>query len=158
MIFYGYYSETRREKVCFLAHNTLVLQVKGQFSFETAVQTVSMKSGEMLLIGKNQLGQLIKKPLPPDEHYETIVIALQEDLLRKMVLEEQIVVKQKYTGPSNIHIPGNEFLQGFFQSIVPYVRNPPTEMLATMGILKVKEVVKLLLHTKPCYCKMNRFT
>jgi AraC family transcriptional regulator, exoenzyme S synthesis regulatory protein ExsA len=32
---------------------------------------------------------------------------------------------------------------------VPYVRNPQKEMLATMGILKVKEVVKLMLHIMP---------
>jgi AraC family transcriptional regulator, exoenzyme S synthesis regulatory protein ExsA len=149
VIFYGYVSEMRKEKACFFEHNTLILQVSGQFTLETASQTISMKSGEMLLIGKNQLGQLTKTPLPPEGCYETIVIVLQEELLRKMVLEEQIVIKQKYIGPPNIHIPGNEFLQGYFQSIVPYVRNPEKEMLATMGILKVKEAVKLVLHTMP---------
>jgi AraC-like DNA-binding protein len=149
VIFYGYYSEMRKEKVCFLEHNTLVLQVCGQFTLETASQKISMKSGEMLLIGKNQLAQITKTPLPPQESYETIVITLQEDLLRKIVLEEQIVIRQKYTGPPNILIPGNDFLQGFFQSIVPYVRNPVKEVLATMGMLKVKEAVKLVLHAKP---------
>jgi AraC family transcriptional regulator, exoenzyme S synthesis regulatory protein ExsA len=149
LIFYGYYSGMRKEKVCFLEHNTLVLQVCGQFTLETASQTISMKSGEMLLIGKNQLGQITKTPLPPEGYYETIVITLQEELLRKIALEEQIVIQQKYAGPSNIHIPGNEFLQGYFQSIVPYVRNPEKEMLATMGMLKVKEAVKLILHTMP---------
>jgi AraC family transcriptional regulator, exoenzyme S synthesis regulatory protein ExsA len=149
VIFYGYYSEMRKEKACFFEHNTLILQVSGQFTLETANHTISMKSGEMILIGKNQLGNITKNPLPPEGYYETIVITLQEDLLRKIVLEEQIVIKQKYTGPSNIHIPGNEFLQGYFQSIVPYVRNPAKEMLTTMGILKVKEAVKLVLHAMP---------
>lgn len=149
MIFYGYFSEMRKEKVCFLEHNTLVLQVCGRFTFETASEKISMKSGEMLLIGKNQLGQITKNPLPPQEHYETIVITLQEELLRQIALEEQIMTPHKYAGPRNIHIPGNEFLQGFFQSIIPYVRNPQKEMLATMGILKVKEAVKLILHVMP---------
>lgn len=149
MIFYGYYSELRKEKACFFEHNTLVLQVSGQFTLETANQRISMQTGEMILIGKNQLGHITKTPLPPEGYYETIVINLQEDLLRKMVLEEQIVIKQKYTGPPNIHIPGNEFLEGYFQSIVPYVRNPAKEMLETMGILKIKEVVKLVLHIMP---------
>jgi AraC-like DNA-binding protein len=149
VIFYGYYSETRREKVCFLANNTLVLQVSGQFTFETSSQKISMRSGEMLLIGKNQLGQITKSPLPGEGVYETIVISLQEELLRKIALEEQIEIKQKYVGPPNIHIPGNDFLQGFFQSIIPYVRNPQTDMLTTMGMLKVKEAVKLILHIMP---------
>lgn len=149
MIFYAYYSAMRKEKVCFLEHNTLVLQVSGQFTLETSSQKISMGRGEMLLIGKNQLGQITKTPLPGDESYETIVITLQEDLVRKIALEEQIEIKQKYTGPPNVLIPGTPFLQGYFQSIVPYVRNPGEKIPAAMGILKVKEAVNLLLHTMP---------
>ena len=102
----------------------------------------------MLLIGKNQLGQITKTPLP-GEDYETIVISLQEDVIRKIALEEQIEIQQKYAGPPNIRIPGNDFLQGYFQSVIPYVRNPVEKMTAAMGILKVKEAVKLLLHAMP---------
>lgn len=138
----------RKEKVGFFGHNTLVLQVSGMFTLETAGQKISMQGGEMLLIRKNQLGQITKTPLP-DAPYETIVISLQEDLLRKIALEEQIDLQQKYIGPPNIHIPANDFLRGYFQSIVPYVRNPAAKLTDELGILKVKEVVKLLLHTLP---------
>ncbi|WP_255373429.1 AraC family transcriptional regulator [Chitinophaga sp. CF118] len=138
----------RKEKVVFMGHNTLVLQVSGLFTLETASQKISMRRGEMLLIGKNQLGQITKTPLP-DEDYETIVISLQEDLLRKIALEEQIEIQQKYAGPPNILIPTNDFLRGFFQSVIPYVRNPEEKIPAAMGILKVKEGVKLLLHAMP---------
>ncbi|SFD16339.1 AraC-type DNA-binding protein [Chitinophaga sp. CF118] len=131
-----------------MGHNTLVLQVSGLFTLETASQKISMRRGEMLLIGKNQLGQITKTPLP-DEDYETIVISLQEDLLRKIALEEQIEIQQKYAGPPNILIPTNDFLRGFFQSVIPYVRNPEEKIPAAMGILKVKEGVKLLLHAMP---------
>jgi AraC-like DNA-binding protein len=148
VIFYAYLSTKRKDKVGFMSHNTLVLQVSGQFTLETADQKISMKRGEMLLIGKNQLGQITKTPLP-DEDYETIVISLQEDLLRKIALEEQIEVQQKYTGPSNILIPGNDFLQGYFQSVIPYVRNPAGNLSAAMGMLKVNEGVKLLIHAMP---------
>lgn len=138
----------RKEKVGFLKHNTLVLQVSGLFTLETATQTISMRKGEMLLIGKNQLGQITKTPLP-GEDYETIVISLQEDLLRKIVQEEQIETGPKYVGPPNILIPGNDFLHGYFQSVIPYVRNQAEAVSADMGILKVKEGVKLLLHAMP---------
>jgi len=107
-----------------------------------------MKGGEMLLIGKNQLGKLIKTPLPGG-NYETIVISLQDDLLRKIVLEEKLEADGKYTGPSNILIPSNDFLQGYFQSIVPYARSSGEAITDEMGILKVKEGVKLLLHALP---------
>jgi AraC family transcriptional regulator, exoenzyme S synthesis regulatory protein ExsA len=107
-----------------------------------------MRGGEMLLIRKNQLGEITKTPLD-GEDYETIVIILQEDLLRKIALEEQIEIAQKYTGELNILIPGNDYLRGFFQSVIPYVRNPEEKITTALGMLKVKEAVQLLLHTKP---------
>jgi AraC family transcriptional regulator, exoenzyme S synthesis regulatory protein ExsA len=148
VVFYSFLSAMRKEKVGFLKHNTLVLQVSGLFTLETATQHVSMRKGEMLLIGKNQLGQITKMPLP-GEDYETIVISLQEDMLRKIALEEHIETTLKYTGPPNILIPGNDFLHGYFQSVIPYVRNQEEAVSADMGMLKVKEGVKLLLHAMP---------
>ncbi|GGH73553.1 AraC-like DNA-binding protein [Filimonas zeae] len=148
VIFFSYLSTMRRDTVAFLAHNTLVMQVSGQFTFETTNQTISMRRGQMLLVGKNQLGQITKTPLP-DEDYETIVITLQEDFLRTIALEEQIEVTEKYIGSPNILIPPNDFLHGYFQSIIPYVRNPKEKLTTAMGMLKVKEGVKLLLHTMP---------
>ncbi|MCF2517612.1 AraC family transcriptional regulator [Dyadobacter sp. CY351] len=168
VIFYSYLSTERREKVCFWNHHTLVLQVSGQFVLETSSQKISMNGGELLLIGRNQLGTLTKtprlaSPAPagpgqaypepegsvPGAHYETIVISLQEELLRRIVLEEKIEADQKYVGPPNMLIPLNEFLQGYFQSIVPYARNSGAAMTDEMGILKIKEGIKLLLLAVP---------
>lgn len=148
VIFYAYLSAARKEKVCFWNHHTLVLQVSGEFKLETTVQTVSMTAGQMLLIGKNQLGTITKTPLPGGS-YETIIISLQEDLLRKIALEEKIEPGLKYIGPPNILVPPDEFLQGYFQSIVPYARRTSAELTEELGILKIKEGVKLLLHALP---------
>jgi len=148
VIFYSYLSAEKKEKVCLWNHHTLILQVSGQFVLETSEQKILMTGGEMLLIGKNQLGTITKMPLP-GAHYETIVISLQNDLLRKIVLEEKLQAEHKYTGPSNILIPSNEYLQGYFKSIVPYARSSGSEMTDEMGILKVKEVIKLLLLAVP---------
>ncbi|RYG02240.1 MAG: AraC family transcriptional regulator [Chitinophagaceae bacterium] len=148
IIFHSYLSTKRKEKVGFFESTRLVLQVSGQFTLETSTQKISMTRGQMLLVGKNQLGQITKTPLP-DEDYETIVINLQEDLLRKIALEEKIETDQKYHGPLNIPVPSNEYLRGYFQSIVPYVRNVTGNLTSEMGLLKINEVVKLLLHTMP---------
>jgi AraC-like DNA-binding protein len=163
VIFYSYHSAERKEKVCFWNHHTLIFQVSGQFTLETSSQTISMSGGEMLLIGRNQLGTLTKTPGPAGpglagpgpagplagSHYETVVISLQEDLLRRIVLEEKLESDRKYIGPPNLLIPTNEFLQGYFQSIIPYARNSGAAMTDELGILKVKEGVKLLLHALP---------
>ena len=148
IIFFSYFSAMRKEKVAFMADNTLVLQVLGRFTLETANHRISMESGEMLLIRKNQLGEITKVPLN-GEGYQTIVIRLKEDLLRKIALEEQIEIAQKYTGPSNMLIPGNDFLHAFFQSLLPYVRHPEKKITTEVGMLKVKEAVYLLLDVMP---------
>ncbi len=148
ILFYSYLATMRKEKVGFLSNHTLVLQVSGHFTLETAAHKISMGAGEMLLIGKNQLGQITKTPLP-GENYETIVISLQEDMIRKIALDEQIEMEEKYVGPPNILIPANDFLKSYFQSIIPYVRNPVEVTTNEMGMLKVTEAVKLLLLAMP---------
>ncbi|WP_158996039.1 AraC family transcriptional regulator [Mucilaginibacter sp. L196] len=148
VLFYSYYASVRKDKVAFLEHTTLVMQVSGRFTMETASEKFSMEQGQMLLIRRNQLGELTKTPLN-DESYQTIVICLKEDLLRQIALEEQIEPGEKYSGPSNILIPGNDFLNAFFQSIIPYVRHSEEKITNAVGMLKIREVVLLLLHTIP---------
>jgi AraC family transcriptional regulator, exoenzyme S synthesis regulatory protein ExsA len=148
VIFYSFLSTKQKEKVGFFEHSTLILQVSGRFTLETISQRISMSRGEMLLVRKNQLGQITKTPLH-GEDYQTIVISLQEDLLKKIALEEQIEIQQKYTGQPNVLIPGSDFLHGYFQSVIPYVSNPEKNITTALGILKVKEGVQLLLHAMP---------
>jgi AraC-like DNA-binding protein len=148
VIFYSYLSAIRKEKVGIHGHNTLVLQVSGQMAVETSLEKVTTKPGEMLLIRKNQLVQLTKMPLA-GENYQTIAILLQEDFLRQIALEQQIELSKRYTGPSNILIPTNDFLRGYFQSVIPYIHHPEEELTTAVGMLKVKEGVQLLLHTMP---------
>lgn len=148
IIFYSYLSSMRKDKIGFFEHNTLVLQVSGHFTMETAGQKISMTGGQMLLIRKNQLGEITKVPLE-GEDYRTIVICLQEDMLRKVALEQHIEVEHKYNGPLNVLVPVNDFLRGFFQSILPYVEQSEEKITETMGLLKVREAVQLLLHAMP---------
>ncbi len=147
VIFYSYLSAGQREKVFLWNHPTLILQVSGQFTLETSVQTIVIGGGELLLIGKNQVGTMTKVP-PPGAPYETIVISLQEDLLRTIALEEGIK-DGVYQGSPNRKIPVDDFLKGYFQSVVPYARRAGPEITDALGLLKVKEVVLLLLQTSP---------
>lgn len=147
-MFYSYLSDIKKDKVAFLEHSILVMQVSGRFTMETASETFSMEKGEMLLIRRNQLGELTKLPLN-GEGYQTIVICLKEDLLRQIALEQHIEPREKYTGPANILIPGNDFLHAFFQSVLPYVRHSDEKITDHISILKVREVVQLLLHVMP---------
>ncbi len=112
-IFLSYSSSMRKEKGAFMEHSTLVMQVSGRFTLETAQQKISMGQGEMLLIHRNQLGQIIKMP-PEGGNYQTIVIKLQEEMLRQIALEEHIETDKRYTGPANILIPETTSSVTFF--------------------------------------------
>lgn len=148
VIFYSYFSSLKKEKACVWNHHTLVLQVSGQMVLETAEQHINISAGEVLLIHKNQLGTLTKTP-GPSGHYETIVISLQEDLMRQIALEEKMEAQGKYTGLPNICLPNNAFIKGYFQSVIPYARSAGHEMTDEMGLLKVKEGIKLILIAVP---------
>ncbi|SEB07683.1 AraC-type DNA-binding protein [Chitinophaga terrae (ex Kim and Jung 2007)] len=148
VIFYSFLSGMRKEKCAFLEDNTLVLQVSGRFTLQTATEKVVMSRGQMMLIRKHQLAELTKIPVE-DNEYQTIIISLKEDLLRQIALEEQIEVDRKWQGPSNVLIPGNDFLRAFFQSLLPYVQHPQEKVTTAVGILKVKEAIYLLLDTMP---------
>ena len=148
VLFYSFLSSLRKEKVGFFEQSILVLQVSGEFTLETASEKISITRGQMLLIRKNQLGELTKMPLE-NEGYQSIVIVLKEGLLRKIALEEQIEIVDKYTGLSNILVPENDFLNGFFQSVMPYVSCPEEKITETLDALKIREAVHLLLNTIP---------
>lgn len=148
IIFYSFLSAMRKEHVLFLDFSVLVLQVSGQMTLETSSQRITTKPGQMLVIRKNQLAQLTKNPAD-DAEYQTVVIALHDDLLRKIALEEAIEVRRKYDGPSNAIISANDYLHGYFQSVMPYVRNLEEKLTTALGILKVREGIQLLLHAQP---------
>ncbi|WP_293939911.1 helix-turn-helix domain-containing protein [Sphingobacterium sp. UBA5996] len=148
VIFYSYLSSERKEKACFWNHHTLILQVSGHMLLETTQQNINITAGEVLLIHKNQLGTLTKTP-ETKGHYETIVISLQENLMRQIALEEKLEVSGKYSGPLNLCLPNNIYLTGYFQSIIPYARSAGREMTDEMGLLKVKEGLKLILIAVP---------
>jgi AraC-like DNA-binding protein len=148
VIFYSHLTSKRKEVAAFLAHNTLILMVSGQLTFETASEKFSIQQGDIMLVEKNQVAQLTKIP-SSEGNYETIVIVLQEELLRAIALEEQIDIREKYKGPSFVLIPPNDFMRGYFQSVLPYVRNPEGKIATAMGMLKVREAVTLLLHSVP---------
>jgi AraC family transcriptional regulator, exoenzyme S synthesis regulatory protein ExsA len=148
VLFYSYYASVKKEKMAFLEHCMLVLQVSGRFALQTAGESVVMGKGQMLLIRKNQIGELTKTPVD-NQDYQTIVICLKEDLLRQIALEEQLDTSQRYAGPLNILLPQNDFLQAFFQSVIPYVHHSAEKITDTVGMLKVKEIVLLLLYIHP---------
>jgi len=147
-IVYSQITEKEREKDGFLAESVLALQISGQLTLETSSQKISTKPGDVLLMRKHQLVKMTKTPLHGGD-YKIIYILLSQDVLRKYALENKEEVWGKYKGKPNVFIPQNEFMQGFFQSLIPYKDKPKAGITNKLGVLKVKEAVELLLYSMP---------
>ena len=69
--------------------------------------------------------------------------------MRQIALAEKMEAQGKYTGLPNICLPNNAFIKGYFQSVIPFARSAGHEMTDEMGLLKVKEGIKLILIAVP---------
>ena len=147
-IVYSRIAEKEREKDGFLAESVLALQISGRLTLETSSQKISTKRGDVLLMHKHQLVKMTKTPLD-GEDYKIIYILLSQEVLRKYALENQIEVGEKYKGKWNVLIPKNEFMQGFFQSLIPYMDRQQVVITNKLSKLKVKEAVELILYSMP---------
>ncbi|MFC3199953.1 helix-turn-helix domain-containing protein [Parapedobacter deserti] len=145
---YSLNTEKERIRDGLIPESLLVLQISGQLLFETSSEKILTQAGDMLLVRKNQLAKATKIPAD-DGAYQTILILLNSDTLRKYALEHQVETTQKYKGAPNILLPQNEFLEGFFKSLMPYANNPKATAARRLGSLKVREAVELLLDTLP---------
>lgn len=145
---YSLNTEKERVRDGVIPESLLVLQISGELMFETSYERILTRAGDMLLIRKNQLAKATKIPGKYGA-YQTILIVLDGDILRKYALENRIETTQKYTGLTNIFIPQNDFLKGFFKSLIPYANHPNAPAASRVGRLKTREAVELLLDALP---------
>lgn len=147
-IAYSWVTHQEKERHVFLKEHVLVMQIAGRLTVETSAHRVSTKEGEVLLLRKNQLVRLTKTPAP-GKNYEVIIVLLQEEILQRYALEQQVNVQKKYSGKPGVFIPGDAFLQSYFQSLLPYIGKARADKKNKLGILKVKEAIGLLLEAWP---------
>ena len=140
-------AEKKKESDRFLSESVLAMQISGQLTLETNIEKMVIKSGDILLVRKHQFVKVTKTPIDK-ESQKAILLTLNEDILRNFALENQMDTAEKYHGPSNILIPENDFLKGFFNSLIPYTQNLKN-VYTQLSTTKVKEAVQLLLLIKP---------
>ena len=147
-IVYSKITEKEIEWNGFLAESILAIQISGKTIIETSNQKLTSQAGDMLLIHKHQLVRFIKMPFDGKD-YQTITIILNNDVLRRFALKMDIVITERHNDKANIFIPKNEYLTGFFKSLIPYGENLQNKMTSNLTHLKVEEAIELLLHSMP---------
>lgn len=144
----SFHTEKEKEKDGFLPNTILTFQLSGNLSLETSTEKISTKSGDILLVRKNQLVKVSKLPFEGDA-FRTITILFEEEALRNYALKNDIKIQQKYKGKLNIFVPETPYLKGFVSSLLAYGENPNAHITARLGELKIEEAIELLLQIKP---------
>jgi AraC-like DNA-binding protein len=140
-------AEKEKESDRFLSESILVSQLSGQLTLETNIEKVVINPGDTLLVRKHQFVKVTKTPIN-EEYQKAILFILKDDILRKYAIENQIETSIKYKGQSNILIPENAYLKGFFNSLIPYTLENKN-INNQLSIIKVNEAIELILLTKP---------
>jgi len=130
-----------------LDESVLLLQLSGEMTFETSSERITTRSGDIYLVKKHQFVKTTKTP-KNNEYYKALMFILKENILREYALEKQMETSIKYHGKSNILMPENAYLKGFFDSLIPYAQNAK-DIDHPLSVLKVKEAIELLLLLKP---------
>lgn len=101
-------------------------------------------AGTMCLFRRNQLMKTIKKPFG-EKPFATINIFLDQETLKKYSLEHNIKADGIHIGEPNVMIENDEFMKGYFNSLLPYFAQPE-KLTPTLEYVKTIEAIELLLR------------
>jgi len=131
----------------FVPEHLLAYQISGETYIYHQRGELVLEKGQFLLGRRNQFAKSIKVPAK-DKEYKCLSVVLSVDRLRQFALENDIACEEKYQGAKNILLEPNEFLNGYFLSILPYA-DQWEKASKKMAAMKVDEAIELVLHLRP---------
>jgi len=131
----------------FVSEHVVSYQISGETHIDHQNGVIILKEGQLLISHRHQLAKAFKYPAKNKE-YRSLSVMLNAERLRKFGIDHHYALDKKYNGVPNILLDSNPFLDGFFQSLVPYVEQAKL-VSAQMETVKVNEVLTLLLETNP---------
>ena len=131
----------------FVAEHALGYIISGETHLTTNEGINVIGPGDIGLVRRNQLVKSVKVP-PPNGEFKTLNIFLEQGFLRKYAVEHKIEQTEKYSGPTMMLLTTDPFIKGYFDSLIPYFDHPE-HLRSSLGELKTKEAIELLLHHDP---------
>ena len=131
----------------FVSEHILAYQVSGETQIYHQNGHTVLKEGHMILARRNQFAKSIKVP-EADKEYRIAAVILSTERLRKFALDNNIACNKRYDGPKNIVIKSDNFIKGYFLSLLPYIEEK-RNLSKQMASIKANEVIALLLELKP---------
>jgi AraC family transcriptional regulator, exoenzyme S synthesis regulatory protein ExsA len=146
-ILYSYAGKYEKGHGSFLPEHILWLMLSGTMEVATHIGISTFGQGALCLVRKNQLIKATKKPegVTP---FKGIGIFLAQAFLKNYSIEHNVVANSAYTGETNVPLPLDPFMKGYFDSLMPYFEHsqPLTDALANA---KTTEAIELLLRNPP---------
>jgi len=128
----------------FVHEHVLGLITSGIAEHYTPEGVTTYTAGTLCLFRRIQLMKTIKKPFG-GKPFTTINIFLDQETLKKYSLEHNVKVTGIYNGEPNVMLENDEFMKGYFNSLMPYFAQPE-KLTPTLEYVKTIEAIELLLR------------
>jgi AraC-like DNA-binding protein len=136
--------ETHFGHTHFVHEHVLGLITSGIAEHYTPDGVTTYTAGTLCLFRRIQLMKTIKRPLG-EEPFTTINIFLDQETLKKYSLEHNVKAAGIYNGEPNVMLENDEFMKGYFNSLMPYFAQPE-KLTPTLEYVKTIEAIELLLR------------
>lgn len=146
-ITYACYSNSVRDGEQFIPEHVFSYQISGKLVYNDGEKEYIFNEGSFRLTRRNTLIKFNKIP-PENGEYVNISIFMDQNTLKNLSLEYGYKVTKSPSVDPAFHIPSNDLLSGYIESLKPYdeLDKPGNEVLKN---LKLKELIVILLQTNP---------
>lgn len=144
---YSCYFEKQRGLEQFIPEHLLGFQISGETHAFSAMGNREMLGNTVVLTRRNQLIRTTKYP-STEGKYQFVSIILDQETLKQFALENKIVIDKHYTGEKVFFFEPDDYLKGYFLSLVPYI-NKTKKATPKLADLKIREAIELLLQSNP---------
>lgn len=146
-ITYACYSNSMRDGEQFIPEHVFSYQISGKLVYNDGENEHFFDEGSFRLTRRNTLIKFNKIP-PENGEYTNISVFMDQNTLKNLSMEYGYKATKSHPNESVFHIPANDLLSGYIESLKPYdeLDKPGNEVLKN---LKLKELIVILLQTNP---------
>jgi AraC family transcriptional regulator, exoenzyme S synthesis regulatory protein ExsA len=143
-ILYAYSGKYEKGHGSFLPEHILWLMLSGTMEVATHSGMSAFGPGTLCLVRKNQLIKATKKP-DGSNPFRGIGIFLDQAFLKNYSIEHSMVTNSGYKDETNILLPLDPFMNGYFNSLMPYFEHSQ-QLTESLANAKTTEAIELLLR------------
>src|SRR5580698_905581 len=143
-LLYSCVDQKQRGSEQIVSEHSMGYIISGQMQMQTNHGVIVLAEGTIGMIRRHQLARTVKIP-PPGGEFKSINILMTQDFLRRYCAENKIAPSPKYTGAPMVELSPDPFLQGYFDSLMPYF-NLGMDAPGNLAEIKTKEAVELILR------------